>query len=87
MRQCIRLDLDCAAVCDAAAAVLGRAGTPNWALTASLLEACASACGACATECERHADTMAHCKLCAAECRACEAACREALRAGAAKSR
>ena len=77
MVQCIRLDLDCAAVCEATASVLTRRS--DEAVVRQLVETCRTACGACAEECERHGEHMAHCARCAEVCRRCEAACASLL--------
>jgi len=83
--RCIRLDLDCADVCEATAHVLARQTALEPATARALLEACAEACCVCAEECERHADMgMEHCRVCADSCRRCESACREALKSIAA---
>lgn len=79
LRRCIRLDLDCADVCDATARVLSRQSELESDHPLDLVRACASACRACADECGRHADMMEHCRLCAEACRACEKACAEVL--------
>lgn len=78
---CIRLDLDCADVCSATAAVLSRrAGGVDTGVLRALLEACAAACRACAEECESHASMHDHCAVSAEACRRCASAC-ETLRA------
>lgn len=77
LRHCIRLNLDCAAVCDALARVLARnSEASHW--RDSLLQACAQICRACAEMCEQHADELRHCRVCAEVCRECQRAC-EAL--------
>lgn len=78
LRQCIRLNLDCADICDAAARLAGRRTGANEALAAETLRLCARAASLCAAECERHARRHEHCRICAEACRACEAACGEA---------
>jgi hypothetical protein len=75
--RCIRLNLDCAAVCGATGAVMSRQTAFDPALARALLEAC----DRCAAECERHAGHHEHCRVCAEACRRCETACREALSA------
>src|SRR3546814_7405553 len=53
--QCIRLNLDCADMCEAVSRVaLRRAGT-DATLVRPLLELTAITCDRCAEECERHA--------------------------------
>lgn len=78
MARCIRLDQDCADICDATAKVLSRASEADPTTLAALLGACAAACDACGTECEGHA-SMEHCRVCAEACRACESACRKLI--------
>ena len=70
MARCIRLDMECAALCYAAAQLmsLGSAHAP------SICRICAEACEACAEECSKHDDK--HCQECAAACRKCAEACR-----------
>jgi hypothetical protein len=75
--RCIRLNLDCADVCDATGRVLARQTSSEPRLRRSMLEACVQACRACAEECERHAPQHEHCRLCAEACRRCEQACED----------
>ncbi len=79
LRRCITLDLDCADICLATAAVLTRQTQPDAALRRRLLEACIEACRLCAEECERHAQMHEHCRICAEACRACAEACQSTL--------
>jgi uncharacterized membrane protein len=81
MVTCIRLCLNCADVCTAAAAVISRPAGYDADVTKPLLEACAAICKTCGDECERHAEMHAHCRVCGEACRRCEQACREMLRA------
>jgi len=79
---CVRLNLDCVAVCTATGSILARA---NKVGALQLLEAqlttCIAFCRACAVECEKHAEMHKHCKVCAETCAACVAACDEMLAA------
>lgn len=79
---CIRLNLDCAAVCAATGSILSRS---NKAGHRQLLEAqlanCIAFCRAAATECGRHADVHRHCHVCAEACTVCAEACNEMLNA------
>jgi hypothetical protein len=78
--RCIRLNLDCADVCEATARVLSRQTAFEPELARRLVEACAEACRVCGDECERHASMgMEHCRICAEACRRCERACRDAM--------
>ena len=78
MIRCIRLCLDCADICTAAAGVTSRPAGYDADVTKPLLQACVAICKSCGDECERHAH-MRHCQVCAEACRRCEQACRELL--------
>jgi hypothetical protein len=80
LRQCIRLNLDCADVCAATGAVASRRTGSNEEVIRQMLQACAAACRLCGDECERHAGHHEHCHVCAQSCRRCEQACQDALR-------
>ena len=71
LTRCIRLDLDCAELCRATAALLAR----DSEFSDAMIELCADACEACAQECDRH-EHMEHCADCAHLCRRCAAKCR-----------
>ena len=79
LRQCIRLDLDCADICAVTGAVATRRTGSNDDVLRRVLQTCETACRSCAEECERHAGQHEHCRICAEACRRCERACREAL--------
>lgn len=79
LTQCMRLNQDCADVCETTGRVLSRQTGTNVALNRALLEACQAACRSCAEECEKHAGMHEHCKVCAEACRRCEQACAELL--------
>jgi hypothetical protein len=78
--SCIRLNLDCAAVCNATGSIMSRA---NKAGHRQLLEAqlanCIAFCRACGAECARHAEMHRHCHVCAEACTACAEACNDML--------
>ena len=74
LRKCIRLNLDCADICEATGRVLTRQTEYDAPLTRAQLEACREACATCAEECERHPN-MEHCTICAQACRRCHEAC------------
>jgi hypothetical protein len=78
LRQCIRLNQDCADICTALGAVASRRTGSNESVIRALLDACAEACRLCGEECARHGEHMEHCRICAEECRTCESACLEA---------
>ena len=80
LRQCIRLDLDCADVCLATGALASRRTGSNQQVLRQMLEVCAAACRVCGEECGRHAGHHEHCRVCAESCRRCEQACWEATR-------
>lgn len=69
MAVCIRLDMQCAAICSAVADLLSL-GSPY---AKELSRICAEVCKDCAEECARH--DMEHCRICAEACRRCETAC------------
>lgn len=79
LRQCIRLDLDCADVCDAAARLAARRTGGNEQLIRRMLAVCLEACRMCAQECRRHARHHDHCRICADACDDCAEACEDAL--------
>jgi hypothetical protein len=70
LRKCIQLDIECAAICRAAAELM----TLGSDFSAHLCRVCADVCNACAAECEQHA-AMDHCRICAEACRLCAATC------------
>ena len=80
LRQCIRLNLDCADICAATGSLASRRAGSNPGVLHSMVETCTLACRVCAEECEKHAEWHEHCRVCGAECRNCERACSAALR-------
>jgi len=70
LSRCIKLDLDCAAICQLTASFVTRDSEH----ANHLLRECAEICEACAEECEKHAH-MEHCRTCAEACRHCADAC------------
>jgi hypothetical protein len=81
LRGCIRLDADCADLCEATARVLARSPAQDPALTQAVLQTCVAVTRLCAEECESHAGTHRHCALCAEACRRAEEACKALLAA------
>jgi hypothetical protein len=79
LRQCVRLDLDCADVCAATGSLASRRAGSNQEVLRTMIETCALASRVCAAECEKHAKQHEHCRICAEECRNCERACSAAL--------
>lgn len=75
LRRCIRIDLDCADICQATARILGRQTETPHDVVHAQLHACIVACQACGDECEHHADQHDHCRICAEACRHCQERC------------
>lgn len=79
LRQCIRLNLDCADICAAAGSIATRRTGSNIPVIRAVIEVCAAACEACGQECRTHADMHEHCRICAEACMRCAQACRDAM--------
>jgi hypothetical protein len=74
--KCIRLNLDCADICDVTMRVVSRQTEYDANITRAQLGACVKACKSCGDECEHHSTAgMEHCRVCAEACRRCEDAC------------
>lgn len=71
MANCIRNDIDCAAICQLAAGFMARSSIHSKEVCAL----CARICEACAEECAKH--EHAHCQACAEACRQCAVQCRK----------
>ncbi|HLP05737.1 MAG TPA: four-helix bundle copper-binding protein [Paludibacter sp.] len=71
MATCIELDMQCAAICRAAAEMMSLGSQ----YAVQLCALCAQVCDACGMECGRH--NVQHCQDCAEACRNCAIACRE----------
>jgi hypothetical protein len=69
MIACIRLDLECAAICRASIQIMNLESNHANAVC----QVCADICIACAEECEKHEHE--HCRKCAKMCRDCAAEC------------
>ena len=69
MTKCIQTDMECAAVCYAAAQLMSMQGSHAKELCA----VCAKLCRECAEECDKH--DHEHCKSCADACRKCAEEC------------
>jgi uncharacterized membrane protein len=80
--RCIRLNQDCATICDATFSVLSRQVEPDAVVVRSIVQACAAVTRACGAECRSHASPMKHCEVCADACLACEQACARVLSGG-----
>lgn len=81
LARCIRLDLDCADVCDATGRVMSRQTAFEPEMARAAVEACARAVKLCGDECEQHAEHHEHCRVCMEACRRCEQACNSLLSA------
>jgi len=78
LATCIRLNLDCADLCQVGARIASRQQPSEVAVLARALELCALVADLCGDECARHAEHP-HCAVCAEACRRCEDACQQAL--------
>ena len=72
MARCIQLDLECPAICYAAAQVMSLHGES----APQLCNVCADICNACGDECAKH-ELMQYCKECADACHQCGQECRQ----------
>lgn len=79
--KCVRLNLDCADICETTGRVLSRQTGHDVNLIREILEACAQACRSCGDECARHERTHDQCRICAEVCRRCERECQDMLTA------
>ncbi|WP_308721995.1 four-helix bundle copper-binding protein [Paenibacillus polysaccharolyticus] len=70
LRDCIRMNRECADICAFAAQAMTRGSD----FIGEICELCVKACEACAAECGKHAHD--HCQACAEACRRCAEACR-----------
>ena len=78
--KCIRLNADCADICETAGRVLSRQTEYDANIARAVLEACVQVCRSCAEECESHAQRgMDHCRVCAEACRRCEQSCQDLI--------
>jgi hypothetical protein len=80
LTQCIRLNLDCADICNITGRLATRRTGFDEEMIRRMLHICAAACRLCANECEKHASMHEHCRICADACRRCMQACDEAGR-------
>ena len=79
LRECIRLDLDCADICSATGRLIARQAQPKPDLWRAALQACIEVCRACAAECGKHADRFEHCRITKECCERTMQACQRAL--------
>ncbi|WP_027584170.1 four-helix bundle copper-binding protein [Bradyrhizobium sp. Ai1a-2] len=80
LTQCIRLNLDCADVCNITGRMATRQTGWDGEMIRRMLHTCTAACRLCADECQKHAGEHEHCRICADACRRCMQACEEAGR-------
>lgn len=71
MARCIQLDMECAAICYAAAQLMSLGSEK----AAEICRICADMCDACGAECSKH--QTEHCKECADMCKRCAEECRK----------
>ncbi len=71
MKECIKLDKECAAICQSTLGLINRGGR----FVNEALDMCVKVCEACADECRKYPHE--HCKVCAKACDECAAACRD----------
>ena len=76
LTKCIKLNLDCAVICQLASTLTAR-GSEH---ATHVMNECVEICEACAEECEKHAH-MDHCRKCAEMCRACAEVCSQRIAA------
>ncbi|OGU09785.1 MAG: four-helix bundle copper-binding protein [Geobacteraceae bacterium GWC2_58_44] len=79
LTKCIRLNLDCADICQTTARILVRQTETVPQLVRAQLESCVIACRVCAQECESHAEMHQHCRICRTACQTCEKICQELI--------
>ncbi len=70
MKECIRLDRECADICTFSAQAMSR----NSSYVKELCRICADVCEACGNECKKHEEE--HCQRCADACFSCAKVCR-----------
>jgi hypothetical protein len=80
LTQCIRVDLDCADICNITGRIMTRRTGSDDEVMRRMLSVCAAACKLCAEECQKHASMHEHCRICAESCRRCMEACQELAR-------
>jgi len=70
MAKCIQLDMECAAVCYAAAQLMSLGSERAM----DICKICADLCDQCGEECGKH--HTEHCQECSKACKACAQECR-----------
>ncbi|HYD20833.1 MAG TPA: four-helix bundle copper-binding protein [Flavipsychrobacter sp.] len=71
LSECIRTDMECAAICEAATGMM----VYDSRFAGDVCRICAQVCDNCAAECEKHEHD--HCRECAEACRRCAEECRK----------
>lgn len=79
LSHCVRADLDCAVICNAAAQVLQRRSAPDMGVVVALLRACAAGALACAEEHDHFAEIRPSSRASAEACRAALAVLEEVI--------
>lgn len=77
LTRCIKLNLECAAICRNASEVMSLDSN----FSERFCDVCADACNACAEECEKYAEKIGQCRECADVCRECAEVCTSMVRA------
>ncbi len=77
LAKCIQLDMECAAICYAAAQLMSLGSEQ----AKEICRLCADICEQCGDECGKH--QTQHCKECAEACRQCADECRKMTGAAA----
>ncbi len=70
MARCIQLDMECAAICTAAAQLMSMGSNR----ASEICRICADICTECGDECGKHESV--HCRECAEICHRCAEECR-----------
>ena len=70
MARCIQLDMECSALCYAAAQLMSIGSSK----AQQICRICSQMCGHCAAECSKHQND--HCQECAAVCKNCAQECK-----------
>jgi hypothetical protein len=73
MARCIQLDMECSALCYAAAQLMSLGSEK----VMDICRICAGICEACGEECSKHQHE--HCQECARICRTCAEKCRQMI--------
>jgi hypothetical protein len=73
MARCIQIDIECAAICYAAAQLMSVGSSKSH----EVCRLCVQLCRECSDECENHDNE--HCRECAKACRNCAEECMEML--------